>query len=73
MSRQLDVYANAIIDSEVDMRLSTPRRPDDDTVSILFGAEGIILEFSDVESLERLSTLATEGAQHLRAVTETTA
>ncbi|HEY1573685.1 MAG TPA: hypothetical protein VGG05_20255 [Pseudonocardiaceae bacterium] len=73
MSRQLNVYANAIIDSEVDMKLSTPRRPDDEMVSILFGSEGIILEFGDVESLERLSTLAAEGIQYLRTVTESNA
>lgn len=71
MSRELDVYANAIIDSEVDIRLSAPRRAEDETVSILFGSEGITLEFSDVASLERLSTLAAEGAQRLRGVIDT--
>jgi hypothetical protein len=69
----LYVYANAIIDSEVDMKLSTPRWPDDEMVSILFGAEGIILEFGDIDSLERLSTLATQGAQYLRTLTEASA
>lgn len=70
MSRDLGVFANAAVDAEVEIILYPPRTPDDETVSILFGAERIELEFSDVESLERLRDLAHEGARLLRKAIE---
>jgi hypothetical protein len=46
------------------------RRPDDESVSILFGDEQIRLEFYDVESLERLRDVADQAAQRLRTAIE---
>lgn len=65
------LFTSAAVDAEVEIALHSPRTPDDETVSILFGKERITLEFYDVESLERLRDLAHEGARQLRAVIET--
>lgn len=65
-----DVFANAVVDSGVEITLHKPRTPDDETISILIGPEQITLEFFDVESLERLRDVANEGAARLRALTE---
>lgn len=60
------VFGNLGVDSEVRMMLSM-RRPDDDSVSIVFGHERFRLEFFDVDSLERIRQLAVEGVRLLRA------
>lgn len=41
-------------------------------VSIALGDERLMLEFYDVESLERLRDVAAEGAERLRAAIQTT-
>lgn len=64
-----DVFANAVVDSGVEITLHEPRTPDDESISILIGPERITLEFLDVESLERLRDVANEGAATLRALT----
>jgi hypothetical protein len=70
MSRDLGVFASASVDADVEIVLHRSRQPDDESVSILFGSERIMLEFYDVESLERLRDIAQEGAGHLRTVIE---
>jgi len=65
----VSVFANAGVSADASITLHM-RRPDDDAVSILFGDERITLEFYDVESLERLRDLASEGIRRLRASIE---
>ena len=62
----VSVFANAGVSADTSITLHM-RRSDDDAVSILFGEERITLEFYDVESLERLRDLASEGIRRLRA------
>lgn len=70
--RQMDLYANGVVDAEVQIVWHL-RETDDEFVSILFGKEQVTLEFFDVESLERLRDVADEGARRLRAVVEANA
>lgn len=65
----LDVFANATVDSAVPIALHTSRLSDE-YVSIQFGDERITLDFFDVQSLERLRDMADEGARRLRAAIE---
>jgi len=67
------LFANAAVDDEVEIALHASKLPDAETVSIFFGDERLILEFYDVESLERLRDLADEGARRLRAAIEANA
>lgn len=68
MNRDMAVFANAGVDADVEIALYSSRTPDDETVTIFFGAERITLQFYDVESMERLRDVADEGARRLRAV-----
>jgi hypothetical protein len=65
------LFVNAAVDDGVEIALRTGRLPETEIVSILFGDERIVLEFYDVESLERLRDLADEGARQLHAAIET--
>lgn len=67
------LFANAAVDDGVEIALHASKLPDAGTVSIFFGDEWLILEFYDVESLERLRDLANEGARRLRAAIEANA
>jgi hypothetical protein len=70
--RQMVLYVSGGVDAEVQIVWHL-RKPDDETVSILFGDEQVTLDFFDVESLERLRDVADEGARRLRAVLEANA
>lgn len=67
------LFANAAVDDGVEIALLTGQLPETEIVSILFGDERIVLEFYDVESLERLRDLSDEGARQLRAAIEANA
>lgn len=60
------VFTNAGVDASIAISVHM-RSPDDRYVTIVFGNERLTLSFFDVESLERLSAVANEGAQLLRA------
>lgn len=62
----VDVFANVGVSADTPVSLYM-RRPDDDSVTIRFGEERLMLEFFDVESLERLRDLADEAARRLHA------
>ncbi|MGH3752677.1 MAG: hypothetical protein ACRDRP_08275 [Pseudonocardiaceae bacterium] len=68
VNRDMAVLVSAGVDADVEIALYSPRRPEDDTVTIFFGAEQVTLQFYDVGSLERLRDVADEGARRLRAV-----
>ena len=67
------LFANAAVDDAVEIALHVSKLRDAGTVSIFFGDERLVLEFYDVESLERLRDLADEGARRLRAAMEVNA
>ena len=67
------LFANAAVGDGVEIALHASKLPDAGTVSIFFDDERLILEFYDVESLERLRDLADEGARRLRAAMEANA
>jgi butyrate kinase len=67
------LFVNAAVDDGVEIALRTGQLPETEIVSILFSDERIVLEFCDVESLERLRDLADEGARELRAAIEANA
>jgi len=59
------VYANVGVHAEVEITLAMDR---DGDAAIYFGHSGpdVIMEFADVESLERLAVVAADGARRLR-------
>jgi hypothetical protein len=65
----MSLFANAGVHADVAISLYM-RTPDDPYVAFVFGTERFTLEFSDVESLERVRDLAEEGAHRLRAAFE---
>lgn len=67
IDRDIALFANAAVDTDVDITLHSPKRAADESVAIVFGRERITLEFYDVASLERLRDLAHEGARRLEA------
>ncbi|MGH3867679.1 MAG: hypothetical protein ACRDQ4_16385 [Pseudonocardiaceae bacterium] len=67
------LFVNAAVEDGVEIALLTGQLPETEIVSILFGDERIVLEFSDVDSLERLRDLADEGARQLHAAIEANA
>ncbi len=67
--RRMEVFTNGGVDAGVQIVWHLPA-PDDEVISILFGAEQITLDFHDVESLERLRDVADQAAARLRMVIE---
>lgn len=60
------VAASACVDEAVEIRLRLNRQSSE-VVSIDFGRhEELTIDFCDVESLERLAAVATDGARQLR-------
>lgn len=59
------VYANVGVHAEVEITLAMDREGD---AAIHFGHSGpdVIMEFADVDSLERLAAVAADGARRLR-------
>jgi hypothetical protein len=71
IDRDIAQFTSAGVHADVAIALQSPRTPDGETISIMFGKEQITLEFYDVQSLERLRDLAHEGARQLQTVIET--
>jgi hypothetical protein len=63
---EASIYLSAGVHANVALSLYM-RSPEDHGATLVFGGERLTLEFSDVESLERLRDLADEGARRLRA------
>lgn len=60
------VYANVGVHADVEITLAVDRSCG---AAIHFGHDGpdLIMDFADVDSLERLATVAADGARQLRA------
>jgi hypothetical protein len=66
-TEKMSVYTSAAVETETDIVLYTGHLDTCQAVSIALGNERLTLEFYDVESLERLRDIASEGARLLRA------
>jgi hypothetical protein len=69
-TEEMSLYTSAAVQSDTDIVLYTTHVDTCQVVSIALGHERLILEFYDVESLERLRDVASEGAARLRAAIE---
>lgn len=70
--RPMFVYVNAGVTADVEI-VSLPGSSSDESISIMFGAEKVALDFYDVESLERLRDIADQSARRLRAIIDANA
>jgi hypothetical protein len=61
------VYTSGAVDADTDIVLSTAHLADCQAVTIALGGERLTLEFYDVANLQRLSDVAAQGAELLRA------
>jgi hypothetical protein len=64
---EMSIYTSAAVQTDTDIVLYTAHLAACQTVSIALGNERLMLEFYDVESLERLRDIASQGADLLRA------
>lgn len=69
-SGEITLFGNATVDAETNIALHLPKAAGGETVYILFGKENLTLEFYDVESLERLRDVASEGASRLKSMVD---
>lgn len=62
------VYTSVAVHADVEITLAMDR-DGGDGATIHFGHDGpdVVMEFADVDSLERLSAVAADGARRLRA------
>jgi hypothetical protein len=67
---EMSVYTSAAVRTDTDIVLYTTQLDTCQAISIALGNERLLLEFYDVESLERLRDIASEGATLLRAAIE---
>jgi hypothetical protein len=65
-NNRAEVYANVGVHADVEITLAVDRHC---RAAIHFGHDGpeLIMDFADVDSLERLAAVATDGARQLRA------
>jgi hypothetical protein len=64
---EMSVFTSAAVQADTDIVLYTAQLATCQVVSIALGNERLMLEFDDVESLERLRDIASRGADLLRA------